>query len=98
VRGLVCAATARTSWRGYTASAQLTAQRTWADWALRYLYTFRAVVVGTCLVLAVVGWTLHIDWLVAAGIYIAAGEFVESTYYIIVLKWADRTGRLVLSR
>ena len=71
-------------------------QRTWPEWALSYLYTFRAVVVGTCLLLAGLGWTLHIGWLLAAGMCIAAGEFVESTYYIMVLKWAERTGRLVV--
>jgi hypothetical protein len=36
----------------------------------------------------------HIRWLLMASLCIAAGEFVECTYYISVLRSAHRTGRL----
>jgi hypothetical protein len=69
-------------------------QRTWPQWAFTYLYVFRAVVVGSSIVLAAVGWLTHIPWLLMASSCIAAGEFVETTYYIAVLRWAQRTGRI----
>ena len=69
-------------------------QRSWPEWALTYLYIFRAVVVSSCLLLAGVAWLTHIHWLLMASICIAIGEFLESTYYIIVLKWGDRSGRI----
>jgi len=37
------------------------------------------------------------DWLQKASICIAVCEFLESTYYISVLKWAEQTGRLPAS-
>ena len=69
-------------------------ERSWAAWALTYLYVFRVVVVGGCLGLLVVAWIAHIQWLVMASACIAIGECVESSYYIIVLRWAERSGRL----
>jgi hypothetical protein len=36
----------------------------------------------------------HIQWLLMASVCIATGEFVECTYYISILLWAHRTGRL----
>ena len=55
------------------------------------------VVVGSCVVLVVVAWLLQIQWLMMASACIAIGEFLESTYYILVLKWAERSGRLTRS-
>ena len=69
-------------------------RRTWTEWALTYLYTFRIVVVSSCVVLAAVGWLADIRWLFSASVCIAIGEFVESTYYIVVLRWAKKSGRL----
>jgi hypothetical protein len=62
--------------------------------ALKYLYVFRVVVVGGCLGLLVFAWVAHIQWLMMASACIAIGEYLESSYYIIVLRWAQRTGRL----
>jgi hypothetical protein len=69
-------------------------QQTWPRWAFTYLYVFRAVVVGSSLVLAALGWLTHTQWLLMASICIAAGEFIETSYYIAVLNWAQNTGRL----
>lgn len=68
-------------------------RRSWPEWAFFYLRVFRVVVVGTCLVVAVGAWFAQIDWLLKASICIAIGEFLESSYYIVVLKWGERTGR-----
>jgi hypothetical protein len=68
--------------------------RTWLEWALLYLHLFRIIVVSTCLVLLAVAWLTHIQWLVNASACIAIGEFIESTYYILVLRWATKSGRL----
>ena len=69
-------------------------RRSWPAWALTYLYIFRVVVVGTCVALVAVSWLAHIEWLFWASTCIAVGEFLESTYYIVVLRWAERTGRI----
>src|SRR5690348_15226582 len=69
-------------------------QRSWPAWALTYLNLFRVVVVGSCVALLVVGWLEHVQWLLMAGSCIGIGEFLESSYYIAVLRWAERTGRL----
>jgi hypothetical protein len=71
-------------------------RRNWPGVALTYLYVFRIVVVGSCLVIVGVGWLAHIAWLVIAGACIGAGEFIESTYYIVVLTWGQHTGRIKL--
>lgn len=68
--------------------------KTWPEWALTYLHVFRMVVVGTCLVLVAGAWLAHIQWLLWAAGCIAIGEFVESTYYILVLRWGERTRRI----
>ena len=65
-------------------------QRTWPGWALSYLYAFRCVVVGLCLVGMSVGWLAGVPWLFAASLCIGLGELVESTYYIVVLRWGQR--------
>ena len=64
------------------------------EWAYAYLYAFRVVVVGACLVLVPIGWVAHIDWLFNASLCVAIGELIESSYYICVLRWGQRTGRI----
>jgi len=66
----------------------------WLRWAVVYLHVFRAVVVGSCLMLVPIAWLAHIQWLLIASLCIATGELVESTYYILVLRWGQRTGRI----
>jgi hypothetical protein len=68
--------------------------RTWAAWARTYLHAFRGVVVGMCLIGAAWGWSAHIGWLLAASVCIAIGEFLESSYYDVVLAWGTRTRRI----
>ena len=67
----------------------------WLRWALAYLHVFRVVVVGMCVLLAVVGWVADIQWLFMASLCIGLGEMIESTYYIVVIRWGQRTRRLV---
>ena len=69
-------------------------RRSWPEWALEYLYVFRAVVVGLCLVGAAVGLAGQVAWLLAASACIAIGELLESSYYIAVLEWARRSAAL----
>ena len=68
-------------------------QQSWPEWALTYLYVFRAVVVGVCLVGAGLAWLAQAPWLLAAAVCIALGELLESSYYIAVLECGDRLGR-----
>jgi hypothetical protein len=67
---------------------------TWPDWALVYLFTFRGVVVGVCLVSAGIAWIDQVAWLLAASACVGLGELLESTYYIGVLRWGQRRGSL----
>ena len=60
--------------------------------ALAYLYLFRRVVVVLALIGAAVAWSSHLPWLAAAGLAIATGEWLESSYYISVLRWGQRRG------
>ena len=62
------------------------------EWALAYLYVFRRVVVGLALLAAGVGWYWQAPGVVGAGLCIAVGEFLESTYYIEVMRWGQRHG------
>jgi hypothetical protein len=66
----------------------------WPEWALVYLFTFRGVVVGVCLVLAGVAWMDQVAWLLAASACVGLGELLESSYYIGVLRWGERRGSL----
>ena len=68
--------------------------RTAPEWALRYLYLFRRVVVTLALVGAGAAWATDLPWLAAAGLAIATGEWLESSYYIGVLRWGQRRGML----
>ena len=61
----------------------------WLDRAFVYLHGFRRVVVGLCLVGAGVAWLEQVPWLLAASACVGAGELVESTYYIVVLRWGE---------
>ena len=64
-----------------------------ADWlahpgagrACIYLYTFRRVVVGLALIAAAIGWAAQIGWLLAASVTIGIGEWLESSYYLLVM-------------
>jgi hypothetical protein len=67
---------------------------TWPDWALVYLFTFRGVVVGVCLVSAGLAWLDQVAWLLAASACVGLGELLESSYYIGVLHWGQRRGSL----
>jgi hypothetical protein len=62
------------------------------EWALAYLYVFRRVVVGLALVGAGAGWYWQVPGLFAGCLCIGAGELLESTYYIEVLRWGQRRG------
>jgi hypothetical protein len=44
--------------------------------------------------LVLIAWFAQIQWLLMASLCVATGELVESTYYILVLCWGQRTGRL----
>ncbi len=78
----------------HTQSIPVRPRRDGPDGALAYLYVFRRVVVGLALVGAGVGWAAQVPWLLAAGLCIAVGELLESSYYIGVLRWgAARSGQ-----
>jgi hypothetical protein len=79
---------------GLQALRPLRTARSWPAWARTYLRFFRGVVVGACLIGAAWGWSAHIDWLVAASVCLAIGEFLESSYYVLVLEWGARSARL----
>jgi uncharacterized membrane protein len=71
-------------------------RRSWPGWALTYLYVFRAIVVGACLIGVALGLLTHLPWLLAASACIGLGELIESTYYIVVIErggLATRQGR-----
>jgi hypothetical protein len=65
-------------------------RRSWTGWALTYLRVFRGVVVGLCLIGAAWGWAERIDWLLAASLCVGIGEWLESSYYLVVLEWGRR--------
>jgi hypothetical protein len=68
----------------------------WPDWALAYLYVFRRVIVGLCLVGAAVGWAADVSWLLWASVCVGVGELLESSYYIGVLRWGQRRGAIAV--
>ena len=68
--------------------------KNWPEWALVYLFAFRRVVVGLCLVGVGVGWTSQVAWLLAASVCVGLGELLESSYYIGVLRWGQRRGSI----
>lgn len=73
--------------------AQLS-RRTWLDWARTYLYAFRVLVVSTCVAVAVFAWLQGIPWLLGASVCIGIGELIECSYYLVVLDWGQRSGRI----
>ena len=58
------------------------------DWALVYLRVFRRVVVGLCVIGVGVGLVSGVAWLVAASVCVGVGEWLESSYYLVMLRWA----------
>jgi hypothetical protein len=67
-------------------------RQTSPEWALAYLFVFRRVVVGLALGGAGAGWYWQAPGVVGAGLCIAVGELLESTYYIEVMRWGQRHG------
>ena len=59
--------------------------------AFRYLFIFRRVVVSLALVGAVLAWAYQFPALAAALVCIGIGELLESSYYISVLRWRQRS-------
>ncbi len=60
--------------------------------AWRYLHLFRRLVVGAAIVGSGVAWAEGFSGLAGAFACIAIGEFLESSYYISVMRWnAART-------
>ena len=62
--------------------------------ALLYLNVFRLTVVGGCVLLMLVAWLANISWLFMLSLCVAGEELCETTYYIVVLRWGRRTGRI----
>ena len=69
---------------------------TWPGWAMAYLFVFRRVVVGACVIGAAIGLAQQIPWLFAVSICVGIGEFLESSYYINVLRWGQQQGSIVV--
>lgn len=67
---------------------------TWPAWARTYLLIFRVIVVSTCVAVAVTAWLANISWLLGASVCIGIGELIESSYYLVVLDWGQRSGRI----
>jgi hypothetical protein len=66
----------------------------WPEWALLYLVAFRRTVVGLCLAAAGAAWLSDVTWLLAVSVCVGIGELLESSYYIGVLRWGQRTGSI----
>lgn len=64
-----------------------------SSWAMTYLVVFRRVVVGGCCVGAAIGLSQQVPWLLAVSVCVGIGEFIESSYYISVMRWGQRRGR-----
>jgi len=58
--------------------------------AFRYLILFRRVVVSLAAVGAALAWAYQIPALTAALVCVGIGEWLESSYYITVLRWRQR--------
>ena|SRR5687768_9711371 len=76
----------------WKASGDLRRQQSAPEWAFTYLYVFRRIVVGLTLVGAGAAWYWQVPEFLAACVCIGIGEFLESTYYIEVLRWGQRRG------
>src|SRR5436190_22963001 len=62
------------------------------DLAFSYLYTFRRIVIIVALLGAGVAWIEQLSSLFAACVCIGIGELIECSYYLGVLRWAQRRG------
>jgi hypothetical protein len=80
------------------ASRRLPRRRADVALAYRYLYVFRRVVVGLALAGAGLAWTWQVPWLFAISVCVGAGELIESSSYIWVLRWGQRRVRLRTAR
>ena len=58
--------------------------------AYKYLYGFRKTVPTLAAIGSVVTWLLGWETLAAGLAVVAVGELLESSYYINVLRWAER--------
>ncbi len=59
--------------------------------ALAYLVVFRCLAVGLAVAGFGVAWLGHIPWLLAASVCIGLGELLETSYYIGVVRWGQRS-------
>jgi len=59
--------------------------------AFRYLILFRRVVVRLAIVGAALAWAYQLPALTAALVCVGIGELLESSYYISVLRWHQRS-------
>lgn len=57
--------------------------------AWTYLFTFRKFVVGMALVGAAIGVLTSLPWLVGLAALIGTGEWLESSYYLNVMRWGE---------
>jgi hypothetical protein len=71
-------------------------KRSWLAWALTYLYAFRRIVVGLCCLGAGVGLADGVAWLLAASVCVGLGELLESSYYIMVIRWGHPSAQSAL--
>jgi hypothetical protein len=71
-------------------------RRSWLAWALTYLYVFRRIVVGLCCVGAGLGLADSVAWLLAASVCVGFGELLESSYYIMVIRWGHPAAHAAL--
>ena len=68
----------------------------WPGVARRYLRIFRTIVVSACVLGAIIGFFERVDWLLAVSVCVGIGELLESSYYLAVMGWGKRSGRLAL--
>jgi hypothetical protein len=61
-----------------------------AERAHIYLYTFRKVVVGLALLAAAIAWAEQIPWLLTVSVTVGIGEWLESSYYLMVMRTVGR--------
>ena len=57
--------------------------------AWTYLFTFRKFVVGMALVAAAFGLLTNVLWIVGLAALIGTGEWLESSYYLNVMRWGE---------
>jgi hypothetical protein len=57
--------------------------------AWTYLFTFRKFVVGMALVAGAFGLLTNVLWVVGLAALIGTGEWLESSYYLNVMRWGE---------